>query len=216
MKHPLPITLILVTIALTTMSLQCRKYDAEPPPPVYEFQEKISLAPYKKTYAVNDTIWVQFQTTDKSLFDKLSGKKVVTDTTFLQADFSCYKIYRPDYDTVTFCDVKIDDPVAPTLVTLYPFHGLVIYQTACNSSNYNFKMGFVPKKAGIYSIQPHIKLMYCPNKMIWQPITSRFIFDLNDCNKDVWLTIPPASRGGQLGSTDVAIDNKEIFVFRVE
>ncbi|MDN3657229.1 hypothetical protein QWZ08_16385 [Ferruginibacter paludis] len=216
MKHPLPIILLLITIVLTTMSFECRKEGPPPPPPVYEFEEKISLTPYKKTYAVNDTIRVQFETTDKSLFDKLSGKKVATDTTYLQADFSCYKIYRPDYDTVTFCDVKIDDPVAPTLVTLYPYHGLLSYQTACNSNNYNLKMEFIPKKPGIYSLQPHIKLMYCPNKTIGQPITSRFIFNLNDCNKDVWLTIPPASRGGELGSTDVAIDNKENFVFRVE
>ena len=42
----------------------------------------------------------------------------------------------------------------------------------------------------------------------------KLMFDLADCNKDIWLTIPAIQRDGQ--NTDARIDNKEIFVFKVE
>ena len=88
--------------------------------------------------------------------------------------------------------------------------------TDCNSTKYFFKVGFIPKKTGVYSIEPNISAVDCPNKVIRNFNTTSFIFDLADCNKDIWLSIPSASRGGELGFTDVRIDRKEIFVFKVE
>jgi hypothetical protein len=68
------------------MGTQCGK-DFITPSPTYEFSEKLSLTPYKKVYSINDTIWVQFQTNDKSLYDKISNSRISTDTTFLKGGF---------------------------------------------------------------------------------------------------------------------------------
>lgn len=104
----------------------------------------------------------------------------------------------------------------PEFTTLYTWYNVLNFTTDCNSNKYFFKVGFIPKETGIYSIEPKIIAADCANKIIRNYSTSKFIFDLADCNKDVWLSIPPASRGGELGSTDVSVDKKELFVFKVE
>lgn len=104
----------------------------------------------------------------------------------------------------------------PEFTTLYTWYKVLNFTTDCNSNKYFFRVGFIPKETGIYSIEPNIIAADCANKIIRNYSTSKFIFDLADCNKDVWLSIPPASRGGELGSTDVSVDKKELFVFKVE
>src|SRR5215213_7547868 len=87
---------IFIVMSSSMMGFHCGK-DSGVLTPVYQFTEKISLAPYKKTYAINDTIWVQFQTTDKKLFDKLSNSRVSTDTTFLTLNFHYHKRYPTNF-----------------------------------------------------------------------------------------------------------------------
>ena len=197
------------------MGTQCGK-DYVTPDPTYKFLEKLTLTPYKKIYSIGDTIWVQFQTTDKSLYDQISKSRISTDTTFLRAEFYYYKRYPNENVPAFFCNVVIDNNLNPDFKTLYTWYNVLNFTTDCNNSSYFFKVGFVPKKTGIYSIDPNITVEDCANKVKRNYSTTSFIFDLADCNKDIWLSIPPASRGGELGSTDVSIDKKQIFVFKVE
>ncbi len=206
---------LLIVVVNMVMSTECNK-EVIAINPSYEFLEKLTLTPYKKIYSINDTIWVQFQTADKSLYDKISNSRISTDTTFLQVGFYYHKLYNIGTAPEFFCDVNVDNSFNPEFTTLYAWYNLLNISTGCNSIQYFFKVGFIPKKTGIYSIEPNITLVNCANKIIQNYSTSRFIFDLADCNKDVWLSIPPASRGGELGFTDVSIDKKEIFVFQVE
>lgn len=74
----------------------------------------------------------------------------------------------------------------------------------------------MPKKTGVYSIASNGYLADCPSKLKSQPSTFKLTFDLADCNKDVYLSIPAPARGGELGFVDVSIDKKKIFVFKVE
>jgi len=90
------------------MGFQCEKLYTVPVP-TYEFTEKLSLTPYKKIYAINDTIWVQFQTTNKTLFDKLSGNRVATDTSFLQVGFSLNRLFPLGNTVELFSDVKVEN-----------------------------------------------------------------------------------------------------------
>jgi hypothetical protein len=215
MKHRNISMLLLLGGTLLTMGFQCVK-DYVELKPTYEFSEKLTLTPYKKSYNINDTIWVQFQTTNKSLFDRLSNSQIPTDTTFLQVNFSYHKRYIIGNNPEFFCDTKVDNPLDLSFTTLYLWYNVLNYKTDCNTSNYFIKVGFIPKKTGIFSIEPHIALAYCTNRINRPYSTLQFTFDLADCNKDVWLSIPPASRGGELGFTDVSIDKKELFVFKVE
>ena len=184
--------------------------------PTYEFSEKLTLSPYKKTYSLNDTITIQFITTDKKLFDKLSNSTVPTDTSQFFVRFN----YRRRYPIVNrieyFCDARAENPIDLSFTTFETIYNTLTYKTSCSDPNYLIKVSFIPKKTGIYSIEPFIINEYCPDKIDRPYTTTQFTFDLADCNKDVWLSIPPASRGGELGFTDVSIDKKEIFVFKVE
>ena len=213
--HSLLGILFLFTSVIFSTGFQCHK-DFRPSPPEYEFAEKLSLSPYKKTYALNDTIWVQFQTNGKNLFDKLSNSHILTDTTYLQTRFNYHFRYPAGTTPELFSEVIVDNPIDLTFTPLYSYYNILSFKTSCSSSNYLIKVAFILKKKGIFSIEPHISPERCPNKIKWYNATSNFVFDLLDCNKDVWLSIPAASRGGELGFTDVRIDKKEVFVFKVE
>ncbi len=199
------------------MATQCRKNgDFIIPAPTHKFLEKLTLTPYKKIYSINDTIWVQFQTTNKSLYDQLSYRLVPTDTTFIKGGFYYYRRYPNDNMQEFFCNVDFESSLNPKFSTLETIYNVLEFSTNCNSNRYFFKVGFIPKKTGIYSIDPYPTVLYCDNKVNREYFTSKFIFDLADCNKDIWLSVPPASRGGDNGYTDGQIDRKEIFMFKVE
>ena len=197
------------------MGFQCQK-DYPALTPTYEYAEKLMLTPYKKRYAVGDTIWVQFQTADKTLFDKLSGNRIPTDTSFLRVNFNFHRRYPNSTSVELFSDAKVDSALDVNFTPLYTYYNVLNFKTDCGISRYFFKVGFVPKKTGVYSIEPGGDVSPCPNKLNRPYSTFKFTFDLADCNKDVWLAIPSQSRGGELGFTDVRIDKKEIFVFQVE
>jgi hypothetical protein len=197
------------------MGFQCYK-DYPVPMPTYEYAEKLTLIPYKKTYAVGDTILVQFQTTNKALFDKLSGNRIATDTTLLSVIFNFHKRYPVENIVELFGDTKVENVSDVSFTPLYTYYNVLTFKTDCGSSPYFFRFYFVPKKTGFYSIEPHGDVSPCPNKLTFPFSTFKFTFDLADCNKDVWLAIPPQSRGGELGYTDVSIDKKEMFVFYVK
>lgn len=197
------------------MGFQCSK-EYPTPTPTYAYAEKITLTPYRKTYAVGDTIWMQFQTANKSLFDNLSGNRIATDTTFLQVNFNFHRRYPIGNTVELFGDAKVDNALHISFTPLYTYYNVLNFKTDCSNSPYFFRVGFVPKKKGLYSVAPQGDVSPCPNKLSVPYSTFKFTFDLADCNKDVWLTIPPASRGGELGYTDVSIDKKEMFVFKVE
>ena len=212
--HSLIGLLLLLLSTGFLQGLQCYK-DFPIAAPKYEFSEKLSLTPYKKTYSLNDTIWVQFQTSNKSLFDKLSNSRILTDTTNLNVRFNYHFRYPRGTTFQYYSEPIVDNPMNLTFTSPYTYYNMLSFRTSCTSSNYLIKVAFVLKAKGIFSIEPHILPESCPNKLEHYYSTSNFIFDLTDCNKDVWLSIPPNSRSGELGFTDVRIDNKEIFVFEV-
>jgi hypothetical protein len=215
MKQTYILILTFLATALITTSFQCNK-DYTLPTPIYEYAEKLTLSPDRKTYSVGDTIWVQFQTANKTLFDKMSGNRIATDTTFLDVKFNFHRRFPTGSTVELFSDTKVDNALDVSFTPLYTSYNVLNFKTDCNNTAYFFRVGFVPKKTGVYSIEPHGDVSPCPNKINFPHSTFKFTFDLADCNKDVWLSIPPQSRGGELGSTDVSIDKKEMFVFKVE
>lgn len=204
-----------LVISLMCMGAKCDKEYIEPKL-AHEFFEKLTLTPYKKIYSINDTITVQFQTTDKMLFDRITNSTISTETSQLFVGFYYHKRYIIGTEPEFFCEIEVDNPIDLSFTTLYPWYNVLSYKTDCSSPNYFLKVSFIPKKTGIYSLESFISNQYCPNKIDNPYTTTKFIFDLADCNKDVWLSIPPESRGGELGFTDVQILKKEIFVFKVE
>ena len=213
--RPLQLLFISTIIGLLSMGFQCGKDDFFINP-VYEFSEKMTLTPYKKTYNIGDTIILQFHTNNKQLFDKLSNSYITTDTSLLSIFFTYRKRYTVDTQPEFYSDVHVENPINLLFTTAHERDNHLSFITDCAAPNFQFKASFIPKKAGIFSIDPTVILAYCPNKIYRPYTTSRFYFNLSDCNKDVWLSIPAASRASDDSYMLPRIDNKEIFVFKVE
>lgn len=215
MKRKTLFNAIIIVVVFLTMGFHCSK-DYIELKPKYEFLEQLTLTPYKKVYSIDDTITVQFQTIDKKLFDKLSNSLISVDTSQLNVGFYYHRRYPQGTQEEFFCETKVENPLDLSFTTEYPWYNVLTYMTDCSTPNYIIKASFIPKKTGIYSLEPFISNQFCPNKIDKPHTTTQFMFDLADCNKDIWFSIPPSSRGGELGFTDVRIHKKEIFVFKVE
>jgi hypothetical protein len=96
------------------------------------------------------------------------------------------------------------------------------FRFGCNTTNnLDFKIGIIPKEKGIYSIDIRGSqniVSGCPNKIVNFPFsTIDYRYKNQDCNKDIYLTIPPNSRreslNGYLGNQ---IDQKEIYIVKVD
>jgi hypothetical protein len=221
MKFDKVYTFLIVTLSLSLMGFQCQK-ESLFPVPEHQFVDKVSLAPYKNSYRIGDTIWLHYQTASKILVDRISNQNIATDTTFLGLSFQYQKRYPVQFSPVdTFCYTITPQGVNQGLKVLqdFPTYNFLDYLTDCNQNFYYFKVGFIPRTTGIYSINgPSGGIVDCPNKVIRSPYSNiSFRFDLASCNKDVYLSIPAASRGESVkGQTEREIDDKKIFVFKVE
>ena len=209
-------------IGLVSFGFQCGK-DSLFPVPENRFIEKMSLFPYKKTYQIGDTIWLQFQTTSKALFESLTNQVVPTDTTFLSLNFVYQKRFPVPFNATvdTFCNTATQQGLNQglTIPRDSRTENVLSAFSDCNLNYYSFRAGFIPKTTGIYSINwPAGQLVDCPNKIQRSPYSIvNFQFDLAECNKDVYLSIPASQRGeSPAGQTEREIDNKKIFVFKVE
>ena len=206
----------LAGVALITMGLQCRK---EFPPeiiPVYQYAEKLTLTPFKKVYAIDDTIWVQFQTTDKTLYDKLSGRRISTDTTLLNVYFNLVRQYPVEFNVENYADVTVENGLDVNFgPVIAPRDGLT-FRTDCINNPYFFKAGFVLKKTGVYTLEPGAIVASCPDKKANVPSSFIFTFDLPDCNYDVWQSVGSQPYSGLYGYVDIDIPRKQIFAFKVE
>lgn len=203
-------------VALITMGLQCGKEAPAQIIPVYQYAENITLTPFKKVYAINDTIWVQFQTTDKTLYDKLSGRHLSTDTTFLKVFFNLTRQYPVEFNTENYADVTVENGLNVTFgPVISPTDGLT-FNTDCDNKPYFFKVGIVLKKTGVFTLEPGAVVTPCADKKSVLPSSFNFTFDLSDCNYDVWRPIASQSNNGLDSYIDVGIQRKQVYAFKVE
>jgi hypothetical protein len=208
-----------LSTALLCMGIRCSK---ELIPYKYNFAEKIDLFPVQKSYKIGDTIWIQYKNSNKTLFDKLSNKNIPADTISLgfvtSFNFRYNAVINPPGG---FCDY-----VTATGVNDGRYLGTygtgIFREFGCGGSNsYDFTIGIVPKEKGIFCLDvggSSSSVRPCINRVSGFPLsTIEYLFHVADCNKDIYLTIPPNSRGETpKGTTERRIDNKEIFILKVE
>jgi hypothetical protein len=207
----------LVGLALITMAVRCQKEISSPQIiPVYQYVEKLTLAPFKKVYAINDTIRVQFQTTNKTLYDKLSDRRIATDTTFLNVNFNLVRQYPVGFNLENYATVTVENGLDVDFAPVIAPRNALTFKTGCVDSLYFFKAAFVLKKTGVFTLEPTALVSPCPDKKVNIPSTFVFTFDLADCNKDVWSAIERQSLSGIGSYVSPLIERKQIFAFKVE
>lgn len=199
--------LILAVFSCLTMSFSCEEYVE--PEYSHIIQETLTLTPYKKTYKVGDTIWIETNIpTGKYLYDTEVFQRVLIDSVSLPLNLNYHNLYK----NPSFVIGGFIKPVHADQVERQSPH--LSFRYTCNQPDYNFKVGLVLLTPGIYSLRIHDQNFFSNCITGSQASRSRiyYKFDVADSNKDIFLAIPPISRGGL--STD-KMDAKEEFIVQV-
>jgi hypothetical protein len=219
MRKSLYIPIASLFIALLCMATQCNKEYIEYK---YNFIEKVDLFPAQKSYQVGDTIWLQYVNPSKRLFDNRTSQNIAVDTVSVQFQVSFNRRYNtPVNPSDGFCDYVTTNGINAGRYLADNGTGF-FFTFGCSSNNsYDFKIGVVPNQKGIYSLDLSGNPGYlnpCSNRISgFPPSTIEYRFNVVDGNKDIYLAIPPNSRGeSPKGSTESKIDGKQVFVVKVE
>ena len=210
----------LLLITIITMGSKCRKDDDDIKSYQYNFLEPINLYPYKNTYQIGDTIFLEYHRNSKVLFDEDSNREVEIDSVnfefrFLLRGFpGLQNSPSDDYYGLILPNRSYSSYDRDKKLTQ-----INIQSGGCttNKSN-NFKAGIILRKAGTFALElQHSASNAASCVMIrhdgFLSGLIRFRFTLSNLNKDIYHTIPEAFR---CSSCDKFIDDKEMFVFKVE
>ena len=207
--------ILVFCLVLTMMGFQCGKEVASP---AYKFSEKFSLTPYKKIYTINDTIQLQFRTNDKTLIDQLSNRAVSTDSTYMLLQFQYVNLAFTSTNLDTLCYSTTPVGINQGLKVAGNYTVVDINTNCATAPFYNIEVGFIPKKKGIFGLYlpSAIGFFSCPGRATTFPVSIlSFSYNLPDCNKDVYLSIPASQRNNSQHTEDL-IDQKQIFAFQVQ
>ena len=214
--------LLLAAYILTGVCLlntQCDKYDDLLPTRVHEFDAKLNIVEAKKTYHINDTLWVELPITDKQLYDYTTNRMLVIDTEAISFSLFIKALYNtPVNPTGGYGDFAVAPAIQSTIFNNESDFGVFV-QTQCNAPSLYFKVGFVPKYKGYYAVLTgRNELVSCnnsTNKQTCSEIVYRF--NNNDMNRDIYNEIP-ASERKHFASTYVesGFDGKFTYAFKVE
>jgi len=219
-KHlnKLPAILLIITLFI---NFHCTK----PPYRIkykYNFAEKLDLFPAQKLFHVGDTVWVQYVNTDNMFLDTKTGKRIQADSLYINFDLTLNALYNTAVNPPGgFCEFV---PPVGMIAGRWPgqYYTKTAIDVGCATSyNYNFKLGIVLKEKGIFSVDMFRDMLVqeCGNRGKEFPESNiEFAFNLADGNKDIFLSIPLASRGGDSGSKEVEkrIDDRIAYVLRVD
>lgn len=219
MKHNLLIPIILFFTTIICLGTQCRKDEIVFK---YNFIERVDLFPAQKSYKIGDTIWIQYVNPNRKLFDQKSSQYISADTLGIGIQIAFNSLYNaPVNPSGGFCDF-----ISGNIINSSLYHGA--YGTSgrfgfgCNiNNNLDFKIGIIPKEKGVYRLDlggGSNNVNGCPNKIVNFPFsTIEYRYKNQDCNKDIYLEIPPNSRGeSPKGYTENLIDQKETYIIKVD
>lgn len=213
--------LLLLFIATVTMNFHCGKINIDKP---YEhtFQIPVDIYPLKKNYALSDTIWIETETTGKTIFDSKTNQYILADTgkitfggTFNEFGTSITNPADGFCDIITKVGVNINRELSQ-----WATYG-ALENFGCGDTSYRCRVGFKPNHTGTYYIvlNSHSPNMgSCTDKIIPYYSSLYFQYKNVDLNLDVFNTVADSDIGGR-GNRSFYIDRinkREIFVFRVQ
>ena len=211
--------LLLIILMTILMGVQCREDYIEPPK--QRFLETVDLTPAQKVYSVNDTIWLKYFTSSKTFLDTISGQRLPTNT----IKFGFGASLSPKYNTPInppggFCNFILPNNTTSQYVTSQSGTSTYFSVDCDNASAYNIQLGVVLKYKGIYvlNLPGGISLEPCTSQTNPYPSARvQFTYNLSDCNKDIYLSIPDSARKEfPVGITATQIDYKVAYAFKVQ
>jgi hypothetical protein len=219
-KHLYKLLVLLIILPLF-MDFRCSKepYEIDYQ---YNFVEKVDLFPAQKTYHIGDTVWVQYVNTDNKFLDSRTSQRILADSLSIHFEVSLDAMYNTTVNPPAgFCDF-VSSAGVNIGRSLGHFGTGSFLEFGCNTSNsYSFKIGIVFKEKGIFilNLSRELDVYRCNGSVKNFPDSNlEYTFNLGDGNKDVYFSIPFASRGGKKASNAVEsmIDGRKAFALRVE
>ena len=219
MNRILSIPFILIALTLL-MGTQCNKFE-DIELAKQGFAEKINLSPEQKTYSISDTVWLSFQTASKTLFDTISNQRLSSNS--IKFLFETTLLAKYDYPTISsgsFCDYVLLTNITPTTYNSNNSSS-ISFEVGCdNASHYDIKFGIVLKYKGYYVLDMSLapKVQACSGQTNPYPSSYiRFTYNVNDTNKDIYLSIPPSARNEYPdGATERQLEFKTAYAFKVQ
>lgn len=211
---------ILFFLTAIIMGTQCDK-EVDYISPKQSFAEKANLSPVRKLYSINDTIWVEFNTSSKTLFDTISNQRLTSDAVKFKFGAALLAKYdTPDNPSGGYCDFILPGNVSASFVSTRS-GTTTSFDVGCNNApNYNIKIGVVLKHKGYYNLDMATRSRIEPCNGQSNPYPSSsilFTFNVTDNNKDVFLTIPASARNEYpSGLTERQLDLKVIYALKVQ
>jgi hypothetical protein len=180
------------------------------------------MSPYNKQYHIGDTLWISLNTPSKILYDQISGRQIGSDSFLLQFGINMVNRFpiSPYTNPSTYCDFVIPSGFNP-VTNNYGTGYLAYFNFGCdNNPGFIFKLGIVVKGAGIFSLElsDRKEIGLCTPNSSTNVTYSQvgYTFNLNDCNKDIYLSIPSSARGNMSSVYEEMIDKKQFFAFEVQ
>jgi hypothetical protein len=206
--------------ALMGLNFQCER-DFESKPFEQTFQIPVQISPFKKSYPLSDTIWIQTEVPNKFLFDTKTAQSINADSG--RIDFSAvFNRFGTDITNPAggFCDIITSNGINIE-------RGLAQWSTAgsfsnygCSQPDYRVRIGFVPKVRGTYWLVLFKDILFgsCTNKVNPYYASLSFKYTNPDLNLDVFNALPDDIKGGNNGKGFYTekINNKEVFIIRVD
>jgi len=210
--------LFLITMVMGT---QCHKDVEDFVSDKQSFKENVSIFPAQKIYNVNDTIWLRFTTTDKTLYDTVSKQRLPASSIKFHFGATLLpKFETPVNPTDGFCDFVLPSGVVESYVTNQSGTAASFEAGCDNVPGYNIEFGVVLKYQGVYvlNLPDGMRTETCNNQTSqYAPSLLRFVYNVADCNKDIYLSIPASSRKEfPEGFTEAQIDYKVAYALKVQ
>lgn len=213
--------LLLLLIAVLTMNFRCVREDIEQRPYEHSFQVPVDIYPQKKTYSLSDTIWIETDITDKSLFDTKSNQLIAADTGQLHFEASFNRFVTDITNPPTgFCDVITSRGVNTDRNLGYWSTSGFLDQYGCGLPTYKCRIGFKPLIRGTYYLILANSRLFesCTDKVRPYHAELSYRYKSSDLGLDVFNAMSKNDKGGNDGIRFYTekINNREAFVFRVE
>lgn len=211
-------SLFLITMVMGT---QCHKDTEDFVSDKQSFKEKVSIFPAQKIYKVNDTLWLRFTTTDRTLYDTISKQRLPASS----IKFHFGATLLPKFETPVNPSGGFCNFILPSNVVVRYFTNesgtTAAFEVGCdNALGYDIQVGVVLKYQGVYvlNLPDGMRTETCNNQTSpYAPSALRFIYNIADCNKDIYLSIPASSRREYPeGFTEAQIDYKVAYALKVQ
>ena len=195
--------IISLLVSWICMGVRCQKDVAF----TYNFNDKVDIYPAKKNYSIGDTIMLQYSNPLKQFFDTKKSQNIRADSSKINFSYIYFPIYNalPDSSGTYNRYINADSSA-------------FLDQTACSndSTGLHFKIYIIPERTGIYAIsviqQSYVQT--CSYYMGTGYLASlNFTFNVADCNKDIYLSLPKDSIKSYLQDD---IDKKVLYVLKVQ